>query len=145
MESADSGKTIGDAREDIAEVAYMFEYYGGWATKIDGDSHHVSADAMFMVWKEPVGVAVGITPWNYPLMMAAQKVAPAIATGCTFVLKPRSRRRRRVWSSRRSWRRPGCRPACSTSSRASARPRARRSSRIPASTSPSRGRRRSGS
>jgi acyl-CoA reductase-like NAD-dependent aldehyde dehydrogenase len=88
MESADSGKTIGDAREDIAEVAYMFEYYGGWATKIDGDSHHVSADAMFMVWKEPVGVAVGITPWNYPLMMAVQKVAPAIATGCTFVLKP---------------------------------------------------------
>jgi acyl-CoA reductase-like NAD-dependent aldehyde dehydrogenase len=41
-----------------------------------------------MVWKEPVGVAVGITPWNYPMMMAAQKVAPAIAAGCTFILKP---------------------------------------------------------
>ncbi len=88
LESLDSGKTIGEAREDIAEVAFMFEYYGGWATKIEGDSQHVSEDAMFMVWKEPVGVAVGITPWNYPMMMSVQKVAPAIAAGCTFILKP---------------------------------------------------------
>jgi len=88
LESLDSGKPIGEAREDIAEVAFMFEYYGGWATKIEGSSQHVSEDAMFMVWKEPVGVAVGITPWNYPMMMSAQKVAPAIAAGCTFILKP---------------------------------------------------------
>ncbi|HSL11772.1 MAG TPA: aldehyde dehydrogenase family protein [Actinomycetota bacterium] len=88
MESLDSGKPIGDARDDIAEVAFMFEYYGGWATKIAGESQHVDADAMFMIWKEPVGVAVGITPWNYPMMMAVQKVAPAIAAGCTFILKP---------------------------------------------------------
>jgi acyl-CoA reductase-like NAD-dependent aldehyde dehydrogenase len=88
LESLDSGKPIGDAREDIAEVAFMFEYYGGWATKLEGSSQHVSQDAMFMVWKEPVGVAAGITPWNYPLMMAVQKVAPAIAAGCTFILKP---------------------------------------------------------
>jgi acyl-CoA reductase-like NAD-dependent aldehyde dehydrogenase len=88
LESLDSGKPIGEAREDIAEVAYMFEYYGGWATKIEGSSQHVAEDAMFMVWKEPVGVAVGITPWNYPMMMSAQKVAPAIAAGCTFILKP---------------------------------------------------------
>ncbi len=88
LESLDSGKPIGDAREDIAEVAFMFEYYGGWATKIEGDAQHVSADAMFMVWKEPMGVAAGITPWNYPLMMASQKIAPALAAGCTFVLKP---------------------------------------------------------
>jgi acyl-CoA reductase-like NAD-dependent aldehyde dehydrogenase len=88
MESLDSGKPIGDAREDLDEVAFMFEYFGGWATKIDGDAQHLSADAMFMVWKEPMGVAVGITPWNYPLMMATQKLAPALAAGCTFVLKP---------------------------------------------------------
>jgi betaine-aldehyde dehydrogenase len=88
LESRDSGKPIGEAREDIAEVAFMFEYYGGWATKIAGESQHVDADAMFMIWKEPVGVAVGITPWNYPMMMATQKVAPAIAAGCTFILKP---------------------------------------------------------
>jgi len=88
LESLDAGKPIGEAREDIAEVAFMFEYYGGWATKIAGESQHVDADAMFMVWKEPVGVAVGITPWNYPMMMATQKVAPALAAGCTFILKP---------------------------------------------------------
>src|SRR5918999_2101336 len=88
LESLDSGKPISEARDDIAEVAFMFEYYGGWATKIAGESQSVDADAMFMVWKEPVGVAVGITPWNYPMMMSAQKVAPAIAAGCTIVLKP---------------------------------------------------------
>ena len=88
MESLDSGKPIGDAREDVAEVAFMFEYFGGWATKIEGDVQHLSPDAMFMVWKEPMGVAVGITPWNYPLMMATQKLAPALAAGCTFILKP---------------------------------------------------------
>jgi betaine-aldehyde dehydrogenase len=88
LETLDSGKTIGDAREDIDEVAFMFEYYGGWATKIIGESQHLDGESMFMVWKEPVGVAVGITPWNYPMMMATQKVAPAIAAGCTFILKP---------------------------------------------------------
>jgi acyl-CoA reductase-like NAD-dependent aldehyde dehydrogenase len=88
MESIDSGKPIGEAREDIAEVAFMFEYFGGWATKIEGDVHELSRDAMFMVWKEPVGVAAGITPWNYPMMMATQKLAPALAAGCSFILKP---------------------------------------------------------
>ncbi len=88
MEALDSGKPIGDAREDIGEVAFMFEYFGGWATKIDGDAQHLSSEAMFMVWKEPMGVAVGITPWNYPMTMATQKLAPALAAGCTFVLKP---------------------------------------------------------
>ena len=88
IESLDSGKPIGDAREDVDEVAFMFEYFGGWATKIDGDAQHLSPEAMFMVWKEPMGVAVGITPWNYPMMMATQKLAPALAAGCTFILKP---------------------------------------------------------
>jgi acyl-CoA reductase-like NAD-dependent aldehyde dehydrogenase len=88
MESLDSGKPIGEAREDVDEVAFMFEYFGGWATKIDGDVQHLSADAMFMVWKEPAGVAAGITPWNYPLMMGTQKLAAALAAGCTFILKP---------------------------------------------------------
>jgi acyl-CoA reductase-like NAD-dependent aldehyde dehydrogenase len=88
LESLDSGKTIAEAREDIDEVAFMYEYFGGWATKIDGDVHHMDRDAMFMVWKEPMGVAVGITPWNYPMMMASQKVAAGLAAGCTFILKP---------------------------------------------------------
>jgi betaine-aldehyde dehydrogenase len=88
MESVDSGKPIGEAREDIDEVAFMFEYFGGWATKIDGEIPPVGPDAMTLVVKEPIGVAVCITPWNYPMMMATQKVAPALAAGCTVILKP---------------------------------------------------------
>jgi acyl-CoA reductase-like NAD-dependent aldehyde dehydrogenase len=88
MESLDAGKPIGEAREDIAEVAFMFEYYGGWATKIYGEIPPVGNDAMSLVVKEPMGVAAAITPWNYPMMMAVQKVAPALAAGCTIILKP---------------------------------------------------------
>jgi acyl-CoA reductase-like NAD-dependent aldehyde dehydrogenase len=88
MEAVDVGKPLGEAMEDIAEVAFMYEYFGGWATKIEGESQHLDRDAMFMVWREPVGVAVGITPWNYPMMMASQKLAAGLAAGCTFILKP---------------------------------------------------------
>ncbi|HEX9124316.1 MAG TPA: aldehyde dehydrogenase family protein, partial [Actinomycetota bacterium] len=90
METLDSGKPIGEAREDITEVAFMFEYYGGWATKVHGETIPLGPDAMSLVVKEPVGVVAAIPPWNYPMMMAAQKVAPALAVGCTVVLKPAS-------------------------------------------------------
>lgn len=88
LETRDSGKPIGEAREDIAEVAFMFEYYAGWTTKIMGEIPPVGPDAMSLVIKEPLGVAACIVPWNYPLMMASQKVAPALAAGCTVILKP---------------------------------------------------------
>jgi len=88
LEAVDSGKPIGEAREDIAEVAFMFEYYGGWATKIEGEIPPVGPDAISLVVKEPMGVAACITPWNYPMMMATQKMAPALAAGCTVILKP---------------------------------------------------------
>jgi acyl-CoA reductase-like NAD-dependent aldehyde dehydrogenase len=88
LESRDSGKPLGEAQEDVAETAFMFEYYGGWATKVTGEIPPVGREAMSLVVKEPVGVAAAITPWNYPIMMATQKVAPAIAAGCTIVLKP---------------------------------------------------------
>jgi acyl-CoA reductase-like NAD-dependent aldehyde dehydrogenase len=88
LESMDSGKPIGEARDDIAEVAFMFEYYGGWATKVQGEIPPVGPEALSLVVKEPIGVAAGITPWNYPMMMAVQKIAPALAAGCTFILKP---------------------------------------------------------
>jgi betaine-aldehyde dehydrogenase len=88
LETRDSGKPLAEATEDIDEVAFMFEYYAGWATKIMGEIPPVGPEAMSLVVKEPVGVAGCITPWNYPLMMASQKVAPALAAGCTVVLKP---------------------------------------------------------
>ncbi len=88
LEVRDCGKPIGDAEFDIDEVAFMFEYYAGWATKISGDIPPVGPQAMSLIVKEPVGVCGLIVPWNYPMLMAAQKVAPALATGCTVVLKP---------------------------------------------------------
>ncbi|MPZ69232.1 MAG: aldehyde dehydrogenase family protein [Actinobacteria bacterium] len=88
MEARDSGKPLAEAEYDIDEVAFMFEYYGGWATKIHGDIPPVGPGAMSLVVKEPVGVAAMITPWNYPMLMAVQKVAPALAAGCTAILKP---------------------------------------------------------
>lgn len=88
LEVRDCGKPIGDAYGDVDEVAFMFEYYAGWATKISGDIPPVGPDAMSLIVKEPVGVCGLIVPWNYPMMMAAQKMAPALAAGCTVVLKP---------------------------------------------------------
>jgi acyl-CoA reductase-like NAD-dependent aldehyde dehydrogenase len=90
LESRDNGKPITEAREDIREVSFMLEYYGGWATKLAGEVQTLGTDAMTMVLREPVGVVAAIPPWNYPMMMATQKVAPAIAAGCTIVLKPAS-------------------------------------------------------
>ncbi len=66
----------------------MFEYYAGWTTKVMGSIPPVGPDAMSLIVKEPVGVAALITPWNYPVLMASQKMAPALAAGCTAILKP---------------------------------------------------------
>ena len=88
LETLDNGKPLGDALWDVDEAAYMFEYYGGWATKVMGSIPPVGPEAMSLVIKEPVGVAALITPWNYPILMASQKVAPALAAGCTAILKP---------------------------------------------------------
>ena len=88
LEVRDCGKPIADARADIEEVAFLLEYYAGWATKIMGDIPPLGPGAMSLVVKEPVGVCGLIVPWNYPMVMATQKVAPALATGCTVVLKP---------------------------------------------------------
>jgi len=88
LETLDNGKPLDDAYWDIDEAAYMFEYYAGWATKVMGSIPPVGPEAMSLVIKEPVGVAALITPWNYPILMASQKVAPALAAGCTVILKP---------------------------------------------------------
>ncbi len=88
METRNTGKPIVEGEGDIDAVAEVFEYYGGLATKIPGMVNPVSANALSLSLKEPIGVAGLIVPWNYPLLMAAWKLAPALAAGCTCVLKP---------------------------------------------------------
>src|SRR5437764_6996727 len=88
IETRNSGKPIVESEFDIADVATCFEYYGGLATKIHGEVLPVPDNAMSLALREPIGVAGQIIPWNYPLMMAAWKLAPAICAGCTTVLKP---------------------------------------------------------
>ena len=88
LECRNTGKPIVEAEYDINDVATCFEYYGGLATKIVGHVNPVPDNAMSLSLKEPVGVAGQIIPWNYPLLMAAWKLAPALAAGCTCVLKP---------------------------------------------------------
>ena len=88
LEARNSGKPIVEAEYDIADCATCFEYYGGLATKVLGHVNPVPDNAISLSLKEPIGVAAQIIPWNYPLLMAAWKLAPAIAAGCTCVLKP---------------------------------------------------------
>jgi betaine-aldehyde dehydrogenase len=88
LETRNNGKPIVESEFDIADVATCFEYYGGLATKIHGDVIPVPDNAMSLALREPIGVAGQIIPWNYPLLMAAWKLAPAICAGCTMVLKP---------------------------------------------------------
>ena len=88
IEARNTGKPIVEAEFDIADVATCFEYYGGLATKIHGDVVPVPDNAMSLALREPLGVAGQIVPWNYPLLMASWKLAPALCAGCTSVLKP---------------------------------------------------------
>ena len=88
IETLNSGKPIVESEYDMDDTATCFEYYGGLATKINGEVLPVPASAVAFAMREPIGVAGQIIPWNYPLLMAAWKLAPAIAAGCTCVLKP---------------------------------------------------------
>jgi acyl-CoA reductase-like NAD-dependent aldehyde dehydrogenase len=89
LESLDNGKPITAAKGDIAASVSHLRYYAGWPTKIEGETIPVSArDVLCYTLREPVGVCAQIVPWNYPLLMAVWKVAPALAAGCSIVLKP---------------------------------------------------------
>src|SRR5205823_11485828 len=88
LECRNTGKPIVEAEYDLTDVATCFEYYGGLATKITGHVNPVPDNALSLSLREPVGVAGQIIPWNYPLLMAAWKLAPALAAGCTCILKP---------------------------------------------------------
>ena len=88
LEVRNMGKPLAEAEYDVADAANCFEFYGGLATKLHGETMSVPANSLSFVLREPVGVCGQIIPWNYPLLMAAWKLAPALAAGCTVVLKP---------------------------------------------------------
>ena len=88
LEVRNCGKPLAEAEFDMADTAACFEFYAGLATKIHGETMSVPANSMSFVLREPVGVCGQIIPWNFPLMMAAWKLAPALAAGNTCVLKP---------------------------------------------------------
>ena len=91
LESLDNGKPVGIARvADVALSADMFHYMAGWPTKILGDTTPISFPGEYLSYtlREPVGVVGQIIPWNFPLLMAAWKLGPALACGVTIVLKP---------------------------------------------------------
>src|SRR5215468_10787366 len=95
LESLDNGKPLKIARAaDVPLAVDLFRYMAGWATKIEGSTIPISVPytpgAKYLAYslREPVGVVGQIIPWNFPLLMAAWKLGPALATGCTVVLKP---------------------------------------------------------
>jgi acyl-CoA reductase-like NAD-dependent aldehyde dehydrogenase len=91
LETLDNGKPIFESRYvDVPMVAEVFRYYAGWATKIHGETINSRANAFTYTLREPVGVVAAIVPWNFPLLLAAWKIAPALATGNTVIWKPAS-------------------------------------------------------
>lgn len=88
LESLNSGKTISDALGDMQGVANTLRYYGGWADKIEGRTVPVRGSFLSYTLRQPVGVVGQIIPWNFPLLMFAWKVGPALACGNTIVMKP---------------------------------------------------------
>jgi aldehyde dehydrogenase (NAD+) len=88
IESLDSGKPLREARGDIETSARYFEYYAGVADKFEGTSIPLGEQFFSFTLREPVGVTAHIIPWNFPLVTTARGVAPALAAGCTAVVKP---------------------------------------------------------
>jgi phenylacetaldehyde dehydrogenase len=95
LDSLDNGKPVGAARTaDVPLSVDLFRYMAGWSTKVEGETIPVKipyrSESQFFAYtlRQPVGVVGQIIPWNYPLMMAAYKLAPALSVGCTVVLKP---------------------------------------------------------
>lgn len=91
LETFDNGKPMHDTRAvDLPVASEMLRYHAGWATKLNGISTQIGAPGEYAAYtvREPVGVVAQIIPWNFPLIMAVMKLAPALAAGCTVVLKP---------------------------------------------------------
>ena len=90
LESMQMGKLLEEARVDMQDAAHTFELYAGMVQDQHGETLEVPGETMSLVVREPIGVTVGITPWNYPVLMAAWKAAPSLAAGNVMILKPAS-------------------------------------------------------
>jgi aldehyde dehydrogenase (NAD+) len=90
LETMNNGKPLGQAKGDVAMAARHFEYFAGLADKIQGNTIPVPGSRLNYTLKEPLGVTAHVVPWNYPLVMAARSMAPALAAGNTVVAKPAS-------------------------------------------------------
>ncbi|HYP39210.1 MAG TPA: aldehyde dehydrogenase family protein [Chloroflexia bacterium] len=90
LEVINNGKAIGQAKAELSQAIEDFEFFAGAATKIMGNTIPVPGNFLNYTVREPIGVCAQIVPWNYPIMMAAWKLAPALAAGNTVVLKPAS-------------------------------------------------------
>jgi acyl-CoA reductase-like NAD-dependent aldehyde dehydrogenase len=90
LETANVGKPIGGSRGEVIGASLVFDYYAGAANKVFGQTIPVSKPGIDMTLREPIGVVGLIVPWNFPLLMASWKVAPALAAGNTAILKPAS-------------------------------------------------------
>jgi aldehyde dehydrogenase (NAD+) len=91
LETIHNGKPISESRQiEIPAAAECFEYYGGWSDKVMGETIPVKGNHLTYTLREPVGVVAAIVPWNFPLLLASWKVAPALACGNTVILKPAS-------------------------------------------------------
>lgn len=89
LETLDNGKPIKESRYvDVAQTIETFRYYGGWATKLEGETINANSDFFTYTLREPIGVVGQIIPWNFPMLMAAWKLGPALACGNTVILKP---------------------------------------------------------
>ena len=88
LETRNCGKPLAEAEYDVNDAANCFEFYAGLATKIHGETMLVPANSFSYVVREPIGVCGQIIPWNFPLLMVAWKLAPALAAGNTVILKP---------------------------------------------------------
>jgi phenylacetaldehyde dehydrogenase len=89
LETLDNGKPISISRvADVPLAVDLFRYMAGWATKIEGSTIPIAGPYLAYTRREPIGVVGQIIPWNFPLLMAAWKLGPVLATGCTTVLKP---------------------------------------------------------
>ena len=89
LEALDNGKPVSDARTgDIPLALDALRYYAGWADKIHGQTIPINGNYFCYTRREPVGVAGQVIPWNFPILMVAWKWGPALAAGCTIVMKP---------------------------------------------------------